>query len=180
MGMFRSNHDEFLLCYDGRWFPVQTDLHTIIPFTEFGLYVDKHGYLSRSAQTFEWEGTANHVALHCPYILLFESSFIEIRHVETGRLVQMILGPEMHCSWDGRGLNAVSADKPIQETRIHGVMNGPTKVDLGEGMGVISRHVFELNPTIPLHLPSSPSSSVNVLPAVDITPTASAFTVRIT
>jgi len=149
MGMFRSNDDEFLLCYD-----------------DFGLYINKHGDPSRSTGTIEWEGTADHVALHHPYILLFDSRFIEIRHVETGRLAQIILGPEMRCLWDGRGLNANAAaptDHLVQEARVHGVMNSPEPAQSGPGRGrAIPQHVFELIPTIPLYLPgslASPSTS---------------------
>jgi len=146
MGMFRSNKDEFLLCYD-----------------EFGLYVDKHGDPSRRIGTIEWEGTAERVAWHPPYILLFDSRFIEIRHVETGRLVQIISGNDMRCIWDGRGTNhsqAVSEgswDEIVsQEPRVHGVMN--TEAAQPGKRGVTTQHVFELIPTVPLFLPGSLAS----------------------
>jgi len=151
MGMFRSNKDGFLLCYD-----------------EFGLYVDNHGDPSRRMGTVEWEGTAEHVAWHPPYVLLFDSRFIEIRHVETGRLVQIISGNDMRCIWDGRGTSATTGstmatadggweDSVMQEPRVHGVMNiespGP-----GRSKGALTQHVFELIPTIPLYLPEALSS----------------------
>src|SRR5258708_37068695 len=60
--------------------------------TEFGMYVDRHGDPSRAVITVEWEGTAEKVAYHPPYVLLFDPRFIEIRHVETGRLAQIIPG----------------------------------------------------------------------------------------
>ena len=125
MGMFRSSENEFLLCYD-----------------EFGLYVDRHGDPSRSVGTIEWEGTAERVAWHPPYVLLFDSRFIEIRHVETGRLAQIIPGNDMRCIWDGRGTSSTPPVTPgpdgwtegmSQEPRVHGVMNsepaqtGPTR-----------------------------------------------------
>ncbi|KAH9957979.1 CNH domain-containing protein [Lactifluus volemus] len=40
---------------------------------EFGLYVNRHGDPSRTKGTIEWEGTAEHVAWHPPYILIFDS-----------------------------------------------------------------------------------------------------------
>ncbi|KAF7371013.1 hypothetical protein MSAN_00735500 [Mycena sanguinolenta] len=70
IGMFRTNEDRFLLCYN-----------------EFGVYVDRHGKPRRNGTTIEWEGNAEKVALHQPYILLFDSRFIEIRNIETGRLM---------------------------------------------------------------------------------------------
>jgi len=147
-GMFRIA-EEFLLCYD-----------------EFGLYVDKHGEPSRALSTIEWEGTAEQVAIHPPYVLLFDSRFIEIRHVSTGRLVQIIPGSDIHCLWDGRGLstNIVNtgpenwSEGMSQEPRIHAVMNAPEPVPT-PGTGVrpraVAQHVFELIPTVPLYLPES-------------------------
>ncbi|TBU24200.1 Dbl-like domain-containing protein [Dichomitus squalens] len=153
MGMFRSSNDEFLLCYD-----------------EFGLYVDRHGDPSRSMGTIEWEGTAEHVAWHPPYVLLFDSRFIEIRHVETGRLAQIIHGNDVRCIWDGRGVTGVPPATPVpegygqetisQEPRVHGVMNA-TDVPTGPNSRVgrpVAQHVFELIPTIPLYLPGSLAS----------------------
>ena len=36
-------------------------------------------------------------ALHYPYLLAFEPSFVEIRHVETGHLTQVIQGNNLRC-----------------------------------------------------------------------------------
>ncbi|KAJ7614694.1 Dbl-like domain-containing protein [Mycena polygramma] len=153
MGMFRSTDEEFLLCYN-----------------EFGLYVNKHGDPSpnRPLGTVEWEGTAERVAFHAPYILLFDSRFIEVRDVETGRLAQIIPGNDMHCIWDGRGQAGNSNEQNLadhrngvlQEARVHGVMNAP---DVSSQPGrpaprAVAQHVFELIPTIPLYLPGSLAS----------------------
>jgi len=154
MGMFRSSENEFLLCYD-----------------EFGLYVNRHGDPSRTKGTIEWEGTAEHVAWHPPYILIFDQRFIEVRHVETGRLCQIIPGNDLRCVWDGRGAtippvapgpNGTWEEAPSQEARVHGVMRaddtsegrpGPS----GAARGVV-QHIFELIPTVPLFLPEKLSS----------------------
>ncbi|RPD64513.1 Dbl-like domain-containing protein [Lentinus tigrinus ALCF2SS1-7] len=154
MGMFRSSNDEFLLCYD-----------------EFGLYVDRHGDPSRQNGTIEWEGTAEHVAWHPPYVLLFDSRFIEIRHVETGRLAQIIPGNDVRCIWDGRGITGVPPATPVpegygqetisQEPRVHGVMNATDSPSIGTQSRMarpVAQHVFELIPTIPLYLPGSLAS----------------------
>ncbi|KAJ3915019.1 CNH domain-containing protein [Lentinula edodes] len=147
LGMFRSTDEEFLLCY-----------------TEFGLYVNKHGDPSRHTGSIEWEGTAERVALHPPYILLFDTRFIEVRHVQTGRLAQIIPGHDVRCLWDGRGVNIPAPQTPsgpndsdehiVQEARVHAVMNAAdASVRNGYGGGMKSRavaqHVFELIPTIP-------------------------------
>ncbi|KAF7375771.1 hypothetical protein MSAN_00466800 [Mycena sanguinolenta] len=51
MGIFRTSTDDFLLCY-----------------SEFGLYVDRHGNPSptRPLRAVEWEETAKQVAVHAP------------------------------------------------------------------------------------------------------------------
>ncbi|EAU90407.2 signal transducer [Coprinopsis cinerea okayama7 len=153
MGMFRSSEDEFLLCYN-----------------EFGIYVDKHGAPSRSSGAIEWEGTAERVALHAPYILIFDTRFIEIRHIDTCRLAQIIPGNDLRCIWDGRGIDishaAVPADAAdetfVQEPRVHAVMSQTSSQPGGRGIRGISQHVFQLVPTIPLYLPGSLTSPSHI------------------
>ncbi|KAF7309564.1 hypothetical protein MIND_00327400 [Mycena indigotica] len=153
LGMFRSTDEEFLLCYN-----------------EFGLYVNKHGdpSASRPMVTVEWEGTAERVAFHAPYILLFDTRFIEVRDVETGRLAQIIPGNDMRCIWDGRGQASNSNEQNLadhrngvlQDARVHGVMNAsePTPQVGRPPPRAVAQHVFELIPTIPLYLPGSLAS----------------------
>ncbi|KAL5513096.1 TUS1 [Sanghuangporus vaninii] len=173
IGMFRSSENEFLLCYD-----------------EFGLYVDRHGDPSRSVGTIEWEGTAERVAWHPPYVLLFDTRFIEIRHVETGRLAQIIPGNDIRCIWDGRGSNVPPVGTPgpdgwtdtgPQEARIHAVMQAPETTGNGARPSrAVAQHVFQLVPTIPLYLPgslSSPSHS-QYFPQSTSPPTSPSLTPR--
>ncbi|KAF9466176.1 CNH domain-containing protein [Collybia nuda] len=153
MGMFRSADDQFLLCYD-----------------EFGLYVDKHGDPGPSPVTIEWEGTAERVALHLPYVLIFDTRFIEVRHIETGRLAQIIPGNDVRCLWDGRGVGSSVTVTPAkenghdisQEAQVHAVMNAVdtphTHVAGNRPLRVVAQNVVELIPTIPIYLPESLSS----------------------
>ncbi|KAA1475511.1 Dbl-like domain-containing protein [Dentipellis sp. KUC8613] len=151
MGMFRSNDNEFLLCYD-----------------EFGLYVNRHGDPSRTKPPIEWEGTAERVACHMPYVLLFDTRFIEVRHVETGRLCQIIPGNDLRCIWDGRGAAKQPAIVPgpkgtwqngvSQEARVHGVMRAADPPAGSGASRAVAQHVFELIPTIPLYVPEKLSS----------------------
>ncbi|WFD27733.1 RHO1 GDP-GTP exchange protein 2 [Malassezia nana] len=71
---------EFLLCYN-----------------EFAFFVNKNGWRARSDWIVHWEGNPNAFAIHYPYILAFEPSFIEVRHIETGALHQVIMGYNMRC-----------------------------------------------------------------------------------
>ncbi|EIW75246.1 hypothetical protein CONPUDRAFT_85508 [Coniophora puteana RWD-64-598 SS2] len=143
MGMFRVDN-EFLLVYD-----------------EFGVYVDRHGAPSRANHTIEWEGTAERAALHWPYILLFDSRFVEVRHITTGLLAQILQGTEIRCVWDGRG-TSVNLNKESEtsnegmnlEPHIHIVMNNLEPAQ-GNRPRTTSQHIYELTPTVPLYLPGS-------------------------
>ncbi|KAG8910868.1 RHO1 GDP-GTP exchange protein 2 [Tulasnella sp. 417] len=72
--------NEFLLCYD-----------------EFAFYVDPKGCLARQEWVIHWEGSPTSFALHYPFVLAFEPTFIEIRNVDTGELVQVIQGNNLRC-----------------------------------------------------------------------------------
>ncbi|KAJ7126687.1 hypothetical protein C8R44DRAFT_532223, partial [Mycena epipterygia] len=79
----------------------------------------------REAATIEWEGNAEKAALHSPYILLFDSRFVEIRNIETGRLVQIIPGIDVRCLWDGGSstLKITGPDGKPPVAQIHAVMD---------------------------------------------------------
>lgn len=129
--------------------------------------MDRYGDPSRPTGLIEWEGTAERAACHPPYVLLFDTRFIEIRHIDTGRLAQIIQGNELRCIWDGRGSSAPPVanpglngwqESPSQEARVHAVMRAP---DLPRSPGprsAVAQQVVELVPTIPLFLPGSLSS----------------------
>ena len=173
VGMFRSSDDEFLLCYDGgaryEFYSPSEMIHWA--FVEFGMYVDKRGTPSRSPPTLEWEGVATHAAWHPPYVVLFSPSFIEVRHVDTGRLAQIIPGNDIRCIWDGRGSSLAPAPMPgpegwvegvAQEARVHAVMTAAEPPgNPARPSRAVAQHVFQLVPTIPLYLPGSLSSPSN-------------------
>ncbi|KZW01191.1 CNH-domain-containing protein [Exidia glandulosa HHB12029] len=79
MAIYRVDTD-FLLCYD-----------------EFAFYVNKNGWRARPKFIIFWEGMPTAFALHYPYVLAFEPSFVEVRHVETGQLMQVIQGSNLRC-----------------------------------------------------------------------------------
>lgn len=79
LGMFRLSNAEFLLCYE-----------------ECGVYVDKHGEVSRSV-IMEFVGKAKTAAMYGTYLILFDSDFVEVRNAENGRLRQVIAGKDVRC-----------------------------------------------------------------------------------
>lgn len=64
----------------------------LLNYTDFSFFVNRNGWRARSDWKISWEGTPTSFALSYPYILAFESSFIEIRHLETGGLVHVMTG----------------------------------------------------------------------------------------
>ncbi|KAJ8695175.1 RHO1 GDP-GTP exchange protein 2 [Pleurotus ostreatus] len=92
MAIYRIGN-EFLLCYD-----------------EFAFYVNKNGRRSRKDFMVYWEGLPSGFALHEPYVLAFEPSFVEIRHIETGLLSQVI---------QGNNLRLLFADTPPSVSNNH-------------------------------------------------------------
>lgn len=164
--MFRSSEQEFLLCYDGNVKSANglNQPKLMSEFTaEFGLFVDQNGKPRRSTGIIDWEGKADRVAMHTPYILLFDTRFIEVRHIVTGHLVQIIPGSEVRCVWDGRAIEGANysegEESVVQKPRIHAVMNIPEHLPLARRSGrCFIQHVFELVPTIPLYLPGSLAS----------------------
>ncbi|KAF9240727.1 CNH domain-containing protein [Melanogaster broomeanus] len=75
MAIYRIEN-EFLLFKDAHPF---SHLHS-----EFAFYVNKNGWRSRPNFMVHWEGSPTGFALRFPYVLAFEPTFVEIRHVETG------------------------------------------------------------------------------------------------
>jgi len=86
--------NEFLLCYD-----------------EFAFYVNKNGRRSRKDFMVHWEGMPTGFALHEPYVIAVEPSFVEVRHIESGLMSQVI---------QGSNLRLLFADTPPSVTHTTG------------------------------------------------------------
>ncbi|ODV90136.1 hypothetical protein CANCADRAFT_26059 [Tortispora caseinolytica NRRL Y-17796] len=64
----------------------------LLNYTDFSFFVNRNGWRTRSDWIINWEGLPQAFSLCYPYILAFEPNFVEIRHAETGSLVQIIAG----------------------------------------------------------------------------------------
>jgi hypothetical protein len=137
-------------------------------YLEFGLFVDRYGHPSPKLGIIEWEGKADYVAMHAPYVLLFDTRFIEIRHIQTGRLAQIISGTDMRCVWDARSPDGTAAivapegtEEPMyQEPLVYAVTTmGESALQPGRPTRGIVQHVFKLFPTIPPGSLASPSAA---------------------
>ncbi|KDR72779.1 hypothetical protein GALMADRAFT_252035 [Galerina marginata CBS 339.88] len=122
LGMFRSGVDEFLLCYE-----------------DFGLFFNIHGDPCGSGEPIKWEWSARSAAMSWPYFLLFNDFFIEIRHLQSGLLEQVVRGFHARCISDGRELHPhtdVSNDQSPDTKQIYFVMMDEARInhDLHTGM----------------------------------------------
>ncbi len=119
MAIFPCNVGEFFLCYEGS--PTSSLAFLRVTRTdflpEFGIFMDRRVVPVRS--TIEWEGKADYIAWHAPYVFIFSSTSIEVRDVGSGRLCQTILGNGLKCLWDGR-----TSDMWLRghESRVQGIV----------------------------------------------------------
>ena len=65
------------------------------PFPDFGCFVDHAGKPARSSYYTQWELKASAYARRGPHLLLLSPGYIEVRNIDTGRLVQMAEANEM-------------------------------------------------------------------------------------
>lgn len=77
MAIYRVG-DMFLLCY-----------------AEFAFFVNTQGWRKKDSHVIHWEGEPQKFAIWYPYILAFDSSFIEIRKIDTGELVTCVLAEKI-------------------------------------------------------------------------------------
>lgn len=64
----------------------------LLNYSDFSFFVNRNGWRARPDWKITWEGTPQAFALNYPYILAFEPSFIEIRHLETSELIHVMTG----------------------------------------------------------------------------------------
>ena len=64
----------------------------LLNYSEFSFFVDRNGWRARHDWKITWEGQPNGFALSYPYILAFEPSFVDVRHVETSACVHIMTG----------------------------------------------------------------------------------------
>ncbi|KAF9921762.1 RHO1 GDP-GTP exchange protein 2 [Linnemannia zychae] len=103
VSMFKISADEFLLCY-----------------SDFAFTVTNSGSLVPKA-FIEWEGRPEAFAMVYPYVIAIESDLIEIRHVETGAVEQLIFGDNIRLLYSDVDL--------MGKNVIHLLMSDPKKTD---------------------------------------------------
>ena len=123
------------------------------------MYVDRYGVPLPDRGIVEWECQADRASFRFPYVLLFSSTFVEVRHLPTGHLTQ-IIRPEvasgsgrgrgrgrgegrLRCLWDGRGGAGRNFDYDPHDRDFGGVEHHET-TSTGSG-----------NPGSPVELPTT-------------------------
>ncbi|KAK4689351.1 RHO1 GDP-GTP exchange protein 1/2, partial [Tremellales sp. Uapishka_1] len=99
---------DFLLCYD-----------------EFAFYVNKNGWRARPKWAIIWEGAPTAFALQYPYVIAFEPTFVEVHHVETGHLVQIIPGNNISCLFADTPPSTINAPAPPPVRQLMYPPSGP-------------------------------------------------------
>ncbi|KAF8975101.1 RHO1 GDP-GTP exchange protein 2 [Entomortierella lignicola] len=113
ISMFKITPNEFLMCY-----------------SDFAFKMSKKGELV-SKKLIEWEGCPESFAVAYPYVIAFESGLIEIRHIETGALEQIILGSNirrLYSSVEPKKDNGMKEQK--DEAVIQLVMSDPNNPEI--------------------------------------------------
>lgn len=64
----------------------------LLNYSDFSFFVNRNGWRSRSDWIIHWEGLPQGFAISYPYLIAFEPSFVEIRHIDTAELVRVITG----------------------------------------------------------------------------------------
>jgi hypothetical protein len=96
-----------------------SDAVFLFVFEDLAFYADKHGdpIKTRYNDVVDFQGTARTVAYLPPYIIAFDTNFIEVRHAATGKLCQILKGREILCTYDGQSPLHRTASEA--EKRIH-------------------------------------------------------------
>lgn len=56
----------------------------LLNYSEFSFFVNRNGWRARPEWRIDWEGSPTNFALSYPWILAFETNFIELRNIENG------------------------------------------------------------------------------------------------
>ncbi|KAI8645474.1 CNH domain-containing protein [Parasitella parasitica] len=114
LNIFRCN-ENFLVCYD-----------------KFAFMITTHGDYVKEFKRIDWEGHPHAAAYHHPYVLAFDHRFIEIHHVETGKLVQVVVGDNT------RLLTSSFNNTNTTTSNIYGLITHQFRIEY--------QHIFKLEP----------------------------------
>ncbi|CCH47019.1 RHO1 GDP-GTP exchange protein 2 [Wickerhamomyces ciferrii] len=121
----------------------------LLSYSDCSFFINKNGWRTRYDFMINWEGIPQNFALWYPYLLAFESNFIEIRHVETGELLRVIIGENirllhtgsqeiLYAYEDERGYDVVASldfwDKTNKKETSDGTVNQSKIINTNESL----------------------------------------------
>ena len=119
LGMVTNERDrDFLLVYDSQAFLYFVCSSSDI-FPDLGCFVDPDGKPARTDFYIEWERKAMAFVRRGPHLLLFSPGYIEVRNIDTGKLVRMVEVNELRLLRSGL----------VEGRLLVGVMAGSAEVD---------------------------------------------------
>lgn len=107
----------------------------LLSYSNFSFFINHNGWRVRPKWMIEWEGVPHSFALWYPYLLAFDTNFIEIRSVQNAELLRVIVGENirfLHASSqeilyayeDDKGYDVVASldfwDKSMKNNRSRG------------------------------------------------------------
>jgi RHO1 GDP-GTP exchange protein 1/2 len=95
LGLIRTESGEIMVIYDSKSLCIISHSTVFDCTTALGCYITKHGAPSRKSGFIRWEAKVTSFAHRGSHVLLFSSEFIEIWHLSTGRLDQVIEGSDI-------------------------------------------------------------------------------------
>lgn len=121
-----------------------SEAERLVLYDTFGTWVSKFGYPTRNRTYVCWETKINSWALRGPHVLLFSSQgWIEVRHISTGKLVQVEEAPDV------RMLQVAEPNNGSLLLAIRGK----------DGKEGLADRLVEMLETTPLEIPHSPGAS---------------------
>lgn len=85
ISMFRHKDGNILLCYSGKYNGLFVEGRRKIntEILELAFYIDKKGKRVRKDWSISWEGNPTAFSFRFPYVVAFNTNFIEVRHMDT-------------------------------------------------------------------------------------------------
>jgi hypothetical protein len=104
-----------------------TDNTFLFAYKDLAIYSDQLGdpIPSRYDDTIEWYGRPRSVTFVRPHVFAFDANYVEVWNVDTGRLVQIIKGEDMICTFDGTDVDDDGAGRTEGRRGPHVAYRGP-------------------------------------------------------
>lgn len=127
LGLVKSGPEELLVVFNGAHRPAdccgrQESLIYFVMLIDVGCYITSAGEPARLCGYLRWETSATTYACRNGHLILFSPQFIEIRTIQTGKLVQVIEGEDIRMVHAGEDavLVAMKKQKQLNGQRLEG------------------------------------------------------------